>query len=97
MKTQSRLTDFQWQVLDATMRIPYGETRTYQQIAREIGRPKAARAVGGALRINPFAPVIPCHRVVRTDGSLGGYQGRSGIAKKEMLLRTEQEVSKSLS
>ncbi len=93
MKTKSRLTEFQWQVFAATAAIPYGETRTYQWIARRIGRPKAARAVGQALRINPFAPVIPCHRVIRNDGKLGGYQGISGLTKKEMLLRIEREVA----
>ena len=93
MKTKSRLTEFEWQVLAATMTIPYGETRTYQWIAEKIGRPKAARAVGQALRINPFAPVIPCHRVIRTDGTLGGYQGKTGLAQKARLLRTEREVA----
>ncbi len=88
---KENLTSFQWQVLGVTATIPYGETRTYQWIAQRIGRPKAARAVGQALRINPYAPVIPCHRVIRTDGSLGGYQGKSGLAKKEFLLKIEKE------
>ena len=91
-----RLTVFQWQVLAVTTMIPWGETWTYQWIARKIGRPKAARAVGQALRINPFAPVIPCHRVIRTDGSLGGYQGQSGLTKKEFLLKIEKETSSCL-
>ena len=91
-----KLTTFQWEVLAATMMIPHGETRTYQWIAREIGRPKAARAVGQALRINPYAPVIPCHRVIRTDGSLGGYQGKSGLAKKTLLLKIEKETASYL-
>ena len=90
------LTPFQWQVLAVTAMIPHGETRTYQWIARKIGRPKAARAVGQALRINPFAPVIPCHRVIRTDGSLGGYQGKSGLAKKDFLLKIEKETAAHL-
>ena len=88
---KKKLTFFQWQVLAATTMIPWGETETYQWIARRIGRPLAARAVGQALKINPYAPVIPCHRVIRTDGSLGGYQGKLGLAKKEFLLKIEKE------
>ena len=90
------LTSFQWQVLAASAMIPCGETRTYQWIARQIGRPKAARAVGQALRINPYAPVVPCHRVIRTDGSLGGYQGKAGLARKKFLLKIEQEIAMHL-
>ncbi|HLD69754.1 MAG TPA: MGMT family protein [Candidatus Omnitrophota bacterium] len=89
---KKNLTSFQWQVLGVTATIPYGETRTYQWIARRIGRPKAARAVGQALKINPYAPVIPCHRVIKTDGSLSGYQGKSGLAKKDFLLKIEKEI-----
>ena len=89
---KKNLTSFQWQVLGVTATIPYGETRTYQWIARRIGRPKAARAVGQALKINPYAPVIPCHRVIKTDGSLGGYQGKSGLTKKDFLLKMEKEI-----
>ena len=90
---KNNLTSFQWQVLGVAATIPYGETQTYQWIAQKIGRPKAARAVGQALRINPYAPVIPCHRVIRTDGSLGGYQGKSGLTKKNILLKMEQEIA----
>jgi len=73
----------------ACLNIPEGETRTYGWIAKKIGRPKAARAVGRALAANPFAPRVPCHRVIRADGSLGGYSGRGGIKRKRALLRRE--------
>ena len=89
---KSNLTTFQWEVLAAAAMIPWGETRTYQWIAQKISRPKSARAVGGALRINPYAPVLPCHRVIRADGSLGGYQGKAGVAKKDFMLKVEREV-----
>ncbi|MBI4432982.1 MAG: MGMT family protein [Candidatus Omnitrophica bacterium] len=70
-------------------RIPKGQVRTYGWIARKIGRPRAARAVGRALAANPFAPVIPCHRVVGADGSLTGYSGPGGIQAKRRLLKKE--------
>jgi len=81
------LTDFERAVYRATLAIPKGETRTYAQIAAAIGRPRAVRAVGNALNRNPFAPDVPCHRVVRSDGSVGGFA--SGTAKKKRLLRGE--------
>lgn len=70
------------------MRIPAGQTRSYTEVARAIGRPRAVRAVARACASNRLALVVPCHRVVREDGSLGGY--RWGIATKERLLRMEQ-------
>ena len=87
-----KLTEFEWQVLAVTARIPMGQTRSYQWVAQKIGKPKAVRAVGQALKKNPFAPIIPCHRVVRTDGSMGGYQGAQGIRKKERLLHLEKRI-----
>jgi len=81
-------TPFQWQVWEALRRIPAGETRTYQQIARELGRPNAARAVARACASNRVALVIPCHRVVRESGELGGY--RWGIERKKHVLEQEQ-------
>ena len=80
-------TDFQkavWRQLEA---IPYGETRTYGQIAAALGKPKASRAVGGANHNNPIAIVIPCHRVIGANGSLTGYAG--GLDLKEKLLHLE--------
>ncbi len=83
----SRLTRFQRAVLGATASLGFGQVATYNDIARRIGRPKAARAVGNALGRNPVAIIVPCHRVVRSDGSLGGYTG--GLEFKERLLRIE--------
>jgi methylated-DNA-[protein]-cysteine S-methyltransferase len=80
-------TDFQCSVLAALQTIPYGETRSYADIARQIGRPAAVRAVGAANGRNPLPIVIPCHRVIGTDGSLTGFGG--GLATKLALLRLE--------
>ncbi|MBI1992264.1 MAG: MGMT family protein [Candidatus Omnitrophica bacterium] len=83
----ARLTLFQQTVYRAACDIPAGQTRSYRWVAERIGRPGAARAVGGALRRNPFAPIVPCHRVVRSDGTLGGYA--RGSARKRTLLQQE--------
>ena len=82
-----RATSFQWQVWRALQRIPEGATRSYQAVAEELGRPTAARAVARAVASNRIAVLIPCHRVVRGDGGLGGY--RWGIARKAALLTRE--------
>ena len=87
------LTPFQRSVLFECAKIPKGQTRTYFQIARAIGKPGAARAVGNALAKNPLAPLIPCHRVVKSDGSLGGYSAKGGRGRKRLLLK--QEMGKS--
>lgn len=71
----------------ATGKIPKGKLATYGQIARAIGKPRAARAVGSALRKNPFAPKVPCHRVIRSDGEIGQYAG--GQKKKIAMLKKE--------
>ena len=86
------LRPFQRAVLQATFAIPCGETRTYGDLAREIGRPNAARAVGRAEATNPMPLVIPCHRVIGTDGGLHGYGGGDGLPTKEWLLRLEKAV-----
>ena len=78
---------FTQRVLHATARIPYGEVRPYAWVAREVGKPRASRAVGQCLHINPVAPIIPCHRVVASDNTLGGYGG--GPDMKRWLLRLE--------
>lgn len=85
----SILTDFQQQVLKTTQQIPRGKIVTYLDIARKIGKPKAARAVGQALGRNPIPIVIPCHRVIASDGSLGGYSGGGGLETKAKLLKLE--------
>jgi len=82
-------THFQREALQAIFRIPYGETRTYIDIAREIDRPKAYRAVGAANTMNPMPLVIPCHRVIGADGKLHGYGGGQGLPTKEWLLKME--------
>ena len=79
------LTEFEQAVLRKTMEIPYGEVRPYSWVAREIGRPRAVRAVGSALAGNPITYVIPCHRVVRADGHIGSYGAGGPEAKREVL------------
>ena len=83
----ARLRPFQRRVLEATARIPAGEVRAYGWVAREIGAPGAARAVGTALARNPFAPLIPCHRVVRADGGMGEYSSGGPAVKRRLLER----------
>jgi methylated-DNA-[protein]-cysteine S-methyltransferase len=85
------LTKFQWKVLEVTAKIPIGETRSYKWVAEKTGSPKAFRAVGQVLKKNPYPVTIPCHRVIRQDGSLGGYSGGPGI-KKAKLLAAEREL-----
>src|SRR5712664_191959 len=82
-------TAFQWRVWEELQRIPLGATRSYQEIAKAIGKPKAVRAVAGACAGNHVALVIPCHRVIREDQSLGGY--RWGLERKKILLKYESE------
>ena len=85
-----RATAFQRRVWQELQRIPFGQTRTYTQVAKAIGEPKATRAVANACASNPVALVIPCHRVMREDGELGGY--RWGVERKEALLEMERET-----
>jgi methylated-DNA-[protein]-cysteine S-methyltransferase len=82
-------TDFQQSVWRALLAIPYGETRSYGEIARAIGQPTAARGVGAANGSNPIALIVPCHRVIGSDGSLTGYGG--GLPLKRALLAHEAE------
>ena len=84
----AQLTPFQRAVLAKTQRIPRGEVRSYAWIAREVGQPKAVRAVGTALARNPLPLLIPCHRVIRSDGALGNYSG-GGTLRKEQILAYE--------
>lgn len=88
----SALTPFQRTVLQAACQIPRGQVLTYGDLAQRIGRPHAARAVGQALRRNPIPIVVPCHRVLGSDGKLHGYLGQSGIQTKARLLQLEGAV-----
>ena len=83
-------TKFQQKVWKYLKNIPRGKVKTYKQVAIAIKRPKSARAVANACGKNPYAPKIPCHRVIRSDGRPGGYSGRGGIRKKLELLRSEK-------
>jgi O-6-methylguanine DNA methyltransferase len=83
-------SDFQQRVWEALCNIPFGETRTYGDIARSIGQPRAARAVGQACGLNPLAIVVPCHRVTAQNGKLGGYSG--GVEIKKFLLAHEEQA-----
>jgi methylated-DNA-[protein]-cysteine S-methyltransferase len=86
------LKPFQLKALKAVFSIPYGETRTYANIAMQIGHPNACRAVGRANATNPMPIVIPCHRVIGRDGKLHGYGGGDGLSTKEWLLKLEGAV-----
>jgi len=87
MKTYPR---FYQKVWTACAQIPKGQTRTYGELARSVGHPGAARAVGQALARNPFAPTIPCHRVISANGALTGYSGAGGLRRKKQLLDREK-------
>ena len=82
-------TKFQLKVWSYLKKIPRGKVKTYSEVAKSIGRPLAVRAVASAIGKNPLAPQIPCHRVIRSDGSLGGYSGKGGIKTKRLLLKKE--------
>ena len=86
----SVLTPYQRRVLQATAEIPYGETRTYKEIAALLGNPRAARAVGRAEATNPMPIVLPCHRVLGSDHKLHGYGAGEGLKTKDWLLRLEE-------
>lgn len=83
-------TKFQVKVWKELLKIPSGETRTYKEIAILIGSPNSARAVANACAKNPYTILVPCHRVIRSDGSLGGYSARGGVNKKKKLLEQER-------
>ena len=86
-------TEFQIKVWEELSKIPFGETRTYKEVAEAIGHPKSSRAVANACAKNPFPIEIPCHRVIRSDGGLGGYSGLGGVTKKKQLLINEKTQS----
>ena len=89
-------TKFQIKVWNYLKKIPKGKLRTYSQVAKAINKPLAVRAVANAIGKNPFPPMIPCHRVVRSDGSIGGYSGKGGITTKKVLLKKEKIHLKQL-
>jgi len=82
-------TEFQKKVWKEILKIPKGQTRTYKDIALSIGSPKSYRAVANACGKNPLPVTIPCHRVVKSDGSIGGYSAKGGVKKKKILLSGE--------
>ncbi|PJC37252.1 6-O-methylguanine DNA methyltransferase [Candidatus Peregrinibacteria bacterium CG_4_9_14_0_2_um_filter_53_11] len=82
-------TEFQKAVWRELSRIPKGTTITYAELAARIGRPKSVRAVANAVGANPLPVTVPCHRVIRTDGTLGGYSGPGGVTEKRRLLKAE--------
>ena len=82
-------TLFQLTVWNYLRQIPKGTVKTYSQVANAIGKPSAIRAVASAIGKNPYPPKIPCHRVIRSDGSHGGYSGKGGIKTKKLLLKRE--------
>ncbi len=91
-KRKTKLTPFEWKVLKVVSRIPIGQTRSYVWVAKKAGRPASARAVGHALHKNPFPLLVPCHRVIAKDGSIGGFA--FGVRTKTKLLFLEKEISR---
>lgn len=85
-------SDFDQQVLRCCTKIPTGKTWSYQELARQAGHPSAARAVGGVMARNRIPVLIPCHRVIRSDGSLGGYSAGTGLKWKKWLLQHENDI-----
>ena len=90
-------TPFQMRVWEEIRKIPSGETRSYKDIAEAIGNPSCYRAVANACGSNPIPISVPCHRVIRSDGVLGGYSGPGGSSGKEVLLAVEKRVKNSRS
>ena len=84
-----KTTLFQRKVWLYLKKIPRGKVKTYSEVAKAIGKPLAVRAVANAIAKNPYSPRIPCHRVIRSDGSLGGYSGKGGVKTKKLLLKKE--------
>ena len=82
-------TKFQQKVWKILSKIPSGKVKTYKEIAIELNKPNSARAIANACAKNPYAPSIPCHRVIRSDGKLGGYSGTGGVKMNEKLLKKE--------
>lgn len=88
------MTSFTRKVYKAVLKIPLGQVRSYKWVAKKIGHPQAHRAVGQVLRNNPYPLIIPCHRVIKSDGDLGGYS--RGAKYKKMLLDLEKKISQDM-
>jgi O-6-methylguanine DNA methyltransferase len=88
-------TPFQMRVWKEIRKIPFGETRTYREIAEAIGNPNSYRAVANACGSNPIPISVPCHRVIRSDGGVGGYSGPGGSSAKKILLAAEMNIKNS--
>ena len=88
-------TEFQNLVWKEISKIPYGQTMSYKEIAARIGHPNSSRAVANACGKNPYPIIIPCHRVIRSDGKTGGYSGPGGVSQKKKLLQKEKESGPS--
>jgi O-6-methylguanine DNA methyltransferase len=86
-------TDFQVRVWRELREIPKGQVITYAELARRVGRPRSARAAANACGANPLPVIIPCHRVIRGDGGLGGYSGVGGVSRKRELLNKEKALA----
>ena len=84
-----KYTIFQRKIMQVVQKIPYGETKSYKWVAQTSGYPRAYRAVGNTMRNNPLPLVIPCHRVIKSDGGLGGFSGKEGIAYKKKMIDFE--------
>ena len=84
-----KFTNFQRKIMQVVQKIPYGETRSYKWVAQAAGYPQAYRAVGNTMRNNPLPLVIPCHRVIKSDGGLGGFSGKEGIDYKKKMIDFE--------
>ena len=85
-------TDFQRSILQTVKKIPYGKIQTYKKVAETANYPKAYRAVGNTMRNNPIPLIIPCHRVIKSDGTLGGFSGKEGIALKKRMIDLEKGI-----
>lgn len=96
LSQMKRYPVFYQRVWRICMSIPKGEVRSYKWIAQKLGNPKLARAVALALKKNPFAPFVPCHRVIRSDGRIGGYSGPGGVRRKIELLKKEGYLPKGI-
>ena len=89
-------TNFQKKVLQIVKEIPYGEIRSYKEAAGAAGYSRAYRAVGNTMRNNPLPLIIPCHRVIKTDGSLGGFSGKEGVALKRKMIDLESKAKQGI-